>query len=782
MKHIKMKLTMIFVCTLAIFLGAGFSFVVLDDAFADSPPIPLSSLTGQGTENSPYLISNAADLRFFADLVNDNIDNFTGRHVALTTNIDLGGTHDFRIGTSEHPFRGHFNGRNHLISGLSFHNPNESYIGLFGHIELATIENIAVRGNITSGNNNVGGIVGFANLSRIENSFFEGTISGGMHVGGIVGNLVGTSTVANVYSKGHIIAQHTVGGIAGSVSGASNIINTFSTMRVDMRMQGAALAGGIVGNLSGHARGNIALNSHIIPRDYSHRIASGIPANLSNNFAFDTILNHQVDGVYISDWTGFGASTPNGQSISNETILAIDFWMDNNTFGAYTFDDTIWYFSNNRLPRLSSFMTNPDINQTGQVGHILPSININQYALIINPDLLCDYDCECDRSTLNRFEFVRTGHTIGREHIFIYITADTAPLRYGIDFYVYDVFYSEGGNRVSAGGRINVIGAGTDIYLRVHGMAPEFGGYTYLPYRIVPRVLDHSNLVLTESQFYFSGSAHTPGFSIQYDGFIGLAEGGNYFINNASGTSVGYHYVELVLSGNYSGTIRQRFYINRITGGGTLASNVNLAITGWQFGQFNATINSYRLSGFSGIYQEAAANYSVFIVIDGQPDLAWNTANIPQNAGRHTIRADFNASTNFEAFSLYAYFYISPISRGRANMPILEERTPTTLLLVYQGAVEFAIREYGSDAPLVWQTGRMFYALEPNTEYEIFARYAALDGNHLAGAKSYALEVSTIHVQLHPLAVAGIIGGSAAAVSACVFGGLYVVAKKKKKD
>ncbi|MCL2556774.1 MAG: hypothetical protein FWE03_07170 [Firmicutes bacterium] len=755
MKKINTLSLIIFLTLIAIFIGAGFSGITIGYTLANTiSPAPLNSPSwhrGQGTQSNPYEISSAVELRDFANLVNSGTD-FEGNYILLTDNINLGGIiQHIPIGIGAYPFSGNFDGGNHMISGLFFSQPDQNGVGLFGVMGAnSSIRNIAVEGIITAGNN-VGGIVGSMLVGQIENSFFNGTINGGTNVGGIAGNISQT-TIINTYTKGQITAQNAVGGIVGTTDTLSNIRNNFSTMRV----QGTNFVGGIAGDLNGHARGNAALNSHIIPGDASYRVANGSPATLTNNFAFDNILNFNISGVWNSNWPNVAA---NGTTVSNEVILSTNFWQNNHlgfAWGNYVFNDGVWYFYNNRLPRLASFMTNAQINQSGQVDHIKPSISSANIAKIINPN--CEYES-------NEFEFNRNGHIISADHILIKITADDYPLVLGIDFYICNEF-DNGVNRLNVTNQY--------IYIRIRGMG-EFGGYVDLPYIIIPRLLNDDNLVLDQNQFTFRETPHTPEFSIKYDNFIGLAAGGNMDIIHSSGTSVGHHYVEVVFSGNYEGTARQRFYINRIVGGGG-----SLAITDWEFGQFDAYINRPRLVGFSGINLESLNYGNPIFFANNAP---W-TDNIPINAGRHILRADFEQTTNFEAFSLSIYFYITPAQRGIAAAPIVAERTARTILLEEQGqvgAVEFAIREAGSDNELVWQTARMFYDLEPNTEYEIFARYAAQDTNHIAGEKSESLLASTSHIQLSPIAVAGIIGGSAAAVGACVFAGFYFVAKKKKK-
>src|SRR5690554_1750644 len=166
-----------------------------------------------GSEESPYIISNAGDMRSLSLAVASG-NNFAGKLIVVATGISEIVLTDFEpIGTSTKAFSGIFDG-----SGVNFKifidKPDENYIGLFGFIQNATIENLSVSGTIT-GNNFVGGIVGQQNVgSIVRNVYNTATITGNQRVGGIVG-YINQGTVTNTYNRGEIIGQSFVGGIVG---------------------------------------------------------------------------------------------------------------------------------------------------------------------------------------------------------------------------------------------------------------------------------------------------------------------------------------------------------------------------------------------------------------------------------------------------------------------------------------------------------------------------------------------------------------------------------------
>ena len=112
--------------------------------------------SGGGTSENPYQIGTAAQLYWFAGLVNgtltDGTSQKTNANAVLTANIrvntDLlaslnedGTVKDGKtvetwtpIGNLNLKYAGTFDGQGHTISGLYFKDSNTSYVGLFGYI------------------------------------------------------------------------------------------------------------------------------------------------------------------------------------------------------------------------------------------------------------------------------------------------------------------------------------------------------------------------------------------------------------------------------------------------------------------------------------------------------------------------------------------------------------------------------------------------------------------------------------------------------------------------
>lgn len=175
-------------------------------------------------------ISTEDRLQDIAGDVNDRNINHSEDTIILTDDITL--TREWEpIGKSNKPFSGVFDGQNHTISNLCIRNYNQDRVGLFGCIDGATIRNVVVYGNISTGKKKVGGICGLIqNNSKIENCHFIGQIrvnaSGDAYVGGVVGEILNGGTVDKCSSTGLIYGKTNeakcIGGVVGRCGTENN--------------------------------------------------------------------------------------------------------------------------------------------------------------------------------------------------------------------------------------------------------------------------------------------------------------------------------------------------------------------------------------------------------------------------------------------------------------------------------------------------------------------------------------------------------------------------------
>lgn len=173
------------------------------------------------------LIETESELRNFATNVNNGTD-YSGQSICLACNITLEDGAWTPIGTSDHPFNGHFEGWGHVISGLNINAGSSNYQGLFGYVAGGSIHDVAVAGGGSiTGSNYVGGICGYLASGEILSCYSEIAITGTYATGGICGMQAG-GRIKDCYVQGMVSGTENsnyVGAIVGSKVAAGTLKN-----------------------------------------------------------------------------------------------------------------------------------------------------------------------------------------------------------------------------------------------------------------------------------------------------------------------------------------------------------------------------------------------------------------------------------------------------------------------------------------------------------------------------------------------------------------------------
>lgn len=229
------------------------------------------SAWAQGTIDNPYEISNYAQLKQFASIVNGGT---TDAYAVLTADIACTDNTWIPIGDNTHQYTGTFDGRGYTITGLSNADVTSvpNYAGLFGSVGSGgEVKKVVLKNEAISGNDYVGGIAGW-NSGLVNDCHVlagctitgKGTLS--VSAGGVVGLNNGGATVSYCTSAASISAS----------SASSNSDRNF---------------GGIAGCNGGSLTNNLAVGANIGGTSQSNRGAiagknevSGTSGTLSNNF------------------------------------------------------------------------------------------------------------------------------------------------------------------------------------------------------------------------------------------------------------------------------------------------------------------------------------------------------------------------------------------------------------------------------------------------------------------------------------------------------------------
>lgn len=325
---------------------------------------------GEGEENDPYLIEDVEDLKKLAENVKNGTD-YEGKYFQLTVNIDLKNEEWTPIGTivytgefgrsEERYFKGTFDGDGHQIANLTITGRNE-YVGLFGYVRNATIQNCNVAGEV-SGYNAVGGIVGAVDgkTNNILNCSFQGNVTGNVYVGGIVGQVQNQCEVSSCYAIGTVHGGNDkVGGIAGEGRGA--IKNCYALADVSA---GGKFVGGIAGDASSVTIENCYYSGEVS--------ACGSAGGIVGNVWRGTIQNcvslaESVTGSNTNRIVGniYNLTLTNNYAWSDPALSADDdaglnganFTYTNGTlskqFSEIFKNDSAWKFTDNGLPILKN--------------------------------------------------------------------------------------------------------------------------------------------------------------------------------------------------------------------------------------------------------------------------------------------------------------------------------------------------------------------------------------------------------------------------------------------
>lgn len=352
---------------ISLLMGEENSTAVFENETAD--------FEGKGTAANPYKIQNVDDLKKLAENVN-NGEAYANTYFKLTANIDLKNEEWTPIGTKVYVgefgqpesryFQGTFDGDGHQIANLTITGRNE-YVGLFGYVRNATIQNCNVAGEV-SGYNFAGGIVGAVDgkTNNILNCSFQGNVTGNMYVGGIVGQVQNQCEVSSCYAIGTVHGGNDkVGGIAGEGRGAIKNCYVLADVSASGKFAGgitgdtynlaiencyysgmvsaSGSAGGIVGNAWGGTIKNCVSLAESVTGSNANRIVGENRATLTDNYAWD--------GTTVNNAT---VSADNAAGLNGADLTYTNETLSPQFSDIFDSDNSAWEFTDNGLPILKN--------------------------------------------------------------------------------------------------------------------------------------------------------------------------------------------------------------------------------------------------------------------------------------------------------------------------------------------------------------------------------------------------------------------------------------------
>lgn len=302
--------------------------IVVKPGFEDEPGIPVEIVGSKKPATDAegnILLTNASELAYLASAVNSGSEEYKGKTIKLTKDIDLGSNKMTPIGSyaKTAPFVGVFDGQGFTIKGGIFEDMtgDPSSAALFGYVKGGTIKNLTIDGIKAKSNHYAAGVVGLIHIPEAADTY--NTISdvkvinadirsvavnndGGNKVGGIYGysayNIHLTNcTVEDSYIQGY----REVGGLAGTIGNLNDHRTSFTgntvkgcTIVQDLSMDYEATTPTTIGALYGKL-----LNDPIDDTNKAIDVTVGTLAASQDAFtaALKNVKAGEVNDFYLAD-------------------------------------------------------------------------------------------------------------------------------------------------------------------------------------------------------------------------------------------------------------------------------------------------------------------------------------------------------------------------------------------------------------------------------------------------------------------------------------------------
>lgn len=317
----------------------------------------VSSLSGNGTFDDPYLITSVDDLIWMRNQVNKTSSDYADKHFKLTCDLDFSGKSSWTpIGdTYNTAFKGSFYGEGYSIQNLKIGNQGAPVelecAGLFGEVINGSITDLKVEwdGLYTTYSSNIGGIAGRSINGSIINCEASGNIASNTdfeeyyytNIGAIAG--FSSGNVTNCHSSGTIHASSFIayaGGIVGYNS-CGSVTNCYTSAEASSSTSSAAYAGGIAGNsvdgyiANSYASGNTSATSNASAYSYAGGIVGySDNSSIANSYTSGEVLSTSSSYYSAASYVGGVVGYATNGSISNnyamnKSVVAV------NSNGAY---------------------------------------------------------------------------------------------------------------------------------------------------------------------------------------------------------------------------------------------------------------------------------------------------------------------------------------------------------------------------------------------------------------------------------------------------------------
>lgn len=311
---------------------------------SDEVKLNVYKFKGEGTEENPYLISDAYDLHMLGTKESVNMESLPYKYYKLTSDIDVsefsgssygniyGIYNNHGTGWIGKYFMGSLDGNGHRIINFKSHNS-----GLFTEIYGSKIKNLGIENASIE-------------FLSIQNSSF----------GGILSNKTIYTDIENVYTDGYIMADR-AGGIVGE-SYNSLITNSYSTAVVKSNTYSGGIVADIVYDTSGAYQKNSEISNTYYLNESNQKIGGIVGKLVYKQKAGYTdtnklILKNNYYSKSESHIIARSISVIEGTAHieeSNDVKITESNYLLKNTYNSFDFNN-IWYIEEEKTPELKVF-------------------------------------------------------------------------------------------------------------------------------------------------------------------------------------------------------------------------------------------------------------------------------------------------------------------------------------------------------------------------------------------------------------------------------------------
>lgn len=271
-------------------LGGSVQVVFKDEMLhtIQATAIEFTKLSGEGTQESPYLIGNTTDFTsLISNLRRDSIAHGTGLYFRQTASFSAPTQSELYDGRGyfNYSFAGNYDGGGFAIQNLYYVGAKDaskdSGVGMFAELlDGAVISNLTIDNfSIMNTAGDCGALAGKASgVVKVSNVNVSGSIvDGGNNCGGLIGSIDGELHVNGYDFSVTITGSNNVGGLLGYASDVSCVnIRSVSTEDHRFSISGTNHVGGVVGYVGNEYHfSRIVLEHTVSSEDKDLKIISG---------------------------------------------------------------------------------------------------------------------------------------------------------------------------------------------------------------------------------------------------------------------------------------------------------------------------------------------------------------------------------------------------------------------------------------------------------------------------------------------------------------------------